>query len=176
MLGQCHTAEGADADTAFLLGKDTNTFRDIVDGLLSGSDVLKLPAEKNPETRAKLIELQTEFNQYQQSVTGILANIESFIAAKQAEQLLFKDNEALKQRIGGLLDTFRAARDDWGLSFWMLLSSALVALLAAIGAWLGWQMLPLVIMLSSIVGAVVGTTLIVAARLGRKILVVTSCL
>jgi len=29
-------------------------------------------------------------------------------------------------------------------------------LLAAIGAWLGWQMLPLVIMLSSIVGAVVG--------------------
>lgn len=128
-----HTAEGADADTAFLLGKDTNTFRDIVDGLLNGSDVLKLPAEKNPETRAKLIELQTEFTQYQQSVTGILENIDSFIAAKQAEQLLFKDNEALKQRIGGLLDTFRAARDDWGLSFWMLVSCASAALLAAIG-------------------------------------------
>ena len=29
-------------------------------------------------------------------------------------------------------------------------------LLAAIGAWLGWQMLPLVILLSSLVGAVVG--------------------
>ena len=42
-------------------------------------------------------------------------------------------------------------------------------LLAAIGAWLGWQMLPLIIMLSSIVGAVVGITLIIAARLGRNV-------
>ena len=42
-------------------------------------------------------------------------------------------------------------------------------LLAAIGAWLGWQMLPLVILLSSMVGAVVGITLIVVARHGRNI-------
>lgn len=42
-------------------------------------------------------------------------------------------------------------------------------LLAAIGAWLGWQMLPLVIILSSVVGAVVGITLIVVARHGRNI-------
>ncbi|MDE2311148.1 MAG: prepilin peptidase, partial [Betaproteobacteria bacterium] len=42
-------------------------------------------------------------------------------------------------------------------------------LLAAIGAWLGWQMLPLVILLSSLVGAMVGITLIVAARHGRNI-------
>ncbi|HUX90927.1 MAG TPA: A24 family peptidase [Gallionellaceae bacterium] len=42
-------------------------------------------------------------------------------------------------------------------------------LLAAIGAWLGWSMLPLVIMLSSVVGAVVSITLIIAARHGRNI-------
>jgi leader peptidase (prepilin peptidase) / N-methyltransferase len=42
-------------------------------------------------------------------------------------------------------------------------------LLAAIGAWLGWQVLPLVILLSSVVGAVVGIILIVLARLGRNI-------
>ena len=42
-------------------------------------------------------------------------------------------------------------------------------LLAAIGAWLGWQMLPLVILSSSLVGAVVGITLIVAARHGRNV-------
>ncbi len=34
-------------------------------------------------------------------------------------------------------------------------------LLAAVGAWLGWQMLPLVILLSSLVGAAIGLTLIV---------------
>lgn len=42
-------------------------------------------------------------------------------------------------------------------------------LLAAIGAWLGWQMLPLVILLSSVVGAIVGITLIVAVKHGRDI-------
>jgi leader peptidase (prepilin peptidase)/N-methyltransferase len=34
-------------------------------------------------------------------------------------------------------------------------------LLAAIGAWLGWQLLPLVILLSAVVGSVVGIALIV---------------
>jgi leader peptidase (prepilin peptidase)/N-methyltransferase len=42
-------------------------------------------------------------------------------------------------------------------------------LLAAIGAWLGWKMLPLVILLSSAVGAVVGIALIVLARRGREV-------
>ena len=42
-------------------------------------------------------------------------------------------------------------------------------LLAALGAWLGWQMLPLIILLSSLVGAVVGITLIVALKHGRNI-------
>ena len=42
-------------------------------------------------------------------------------------------------------------------------------LLAALGAWLGWQMLPTIILLSSVVGATVGITLIVVARRGRNI-------
>lgn len=41
-------------------------------------------------------------------------------------------------------------------------------LLAAIGAWLGWKALPLVILLSSFVGALVGITLIVLARHERQ--------
>ena len=42
-------------------------------------------------------------------------------------------------------------------------------LLAALGAWLGWQMLPAIILLSSVVGAAVGLTLIVAVRHGRNV-------
>jgi leader peptidase (prepilin peptidase)/N-methyltransferase len=42
-------------------------------------------------------------------------------------------------------------------------------LLAAIGAWLGWKVLPLVILLSSFVGAVIGVLLIVLARRGRNV-------
>jgi leader peptidase (prepilin peptidase) / N-methyltransferase len=42
-------------------------------------------------------------------------------------------------------------------------------LLAAIGAWLGWPMLPLVILLSSLVGAIIGIALIVLAKRGRNV-------
>lgn len=42
-------------------------------------------------------------------------------------------------------------------------------LLAALGAWLGWGMLPTVILLSSLVGAGVGIALIVFARHGRNV-------
>lgn len=41
-------------------------------------------------------------------------------------------------------------------------------LLAAIGAWLGWKMLPSVILLSSLVGAIVGISLIVFTKHGRN--------
>ena len=40
-------------------------------------------------------------------------------------------------------------------------------LLAALGAWLGWAMLPTVVILSSVVGAIVGIGLIVLAKRGR---------
>jgi len=42
-------------------------------------------------------------------------------------------------------------------------------LLGALGAWMGWQMLPAIILLSSIVGAVVGISMIVFARHGREV-------
>lgn len=42
-------------------------------------------------------------------------------------------------------------------------------LLGALGAWFGWQMLPLIILLSSLVGAVVGISLMVFARHGRNV-------
>lgn len=42
-------------------------------------------------------------------------------------------------------------------------------LLAALGAWMGWQILPLTILLSSVLGAAVGIALIVLAKIGRGV-------
>ncbi|SES96038.1 type 4 prepilin peptidase 1 Aspartic peptidase. MEROPS family A24A [Nitrosomonas marina] len=44
-------------------------------------------------------------------------------------------------------------------------------LLAAIGAWLGWSILPLVILFSSLVGAMVGVGLIIAAKLNKDVMI-----
>ncbi|MEQ1662620.1 MAG: prepilin peptidase [Thiobacillus sp.] len=42
-------------------------------------------------------------------------------------------------------------------------------LLAALGAWLGWQMLPVVILLSSVVGAVIGIAMIALVKHDRRV-------
>lgn len=42
-------------------------------------------------------------------------------------------------------------------------------LLAAIGAWFGWQLLPAVLLLASVVGSIIGIGLIVLAKHGREV-------
>ncbi len=127
------TSEGVNPETAFLLGKDTNTFRDITEGFLNGSDVLRLSATKDQDTRDKLTELQTAFAEYQQSVASILGNLQNFIAAKQSEQLIFTENEALKQRLTSLQKSYRTEQDSLNWTFWAMLACAGLALLSAAG-------------------------------------------
>jgi twitching motility protein PilJ len=127
------TSEGVNPETAFLLGKDTNTFRDIVDGFLNGNENLRLAKTTEPDTREKLTELQTLFGEYQKSITLILGNLRNFVAAKKAEELIFKENEALKNRVSELQQTYRDKQDSSTLYFWLMLVSVFFALLAAAG-------------------------------------------
>ena len=127
------TSEGVNPETAFLLGKDTNTFRDITEGFLNGSDVLRLTATKDKDGRDKLGELQTTFAEYQLSVSSILGNLQNFIAAKQSEQLIFTENETLKQRLTTLQQTYRSEQDSLTWSFYAMLLAATLALVAAFG-------------------------------------------
>jgi len=127
------SSEGVNPETAFLLGKDTNTFRDIIEGFLNGSDQLRLARVTEPETREKLLELQAAFGEYQKSIAQILGNLQNFIAAKQAEELIFKENEALKQRLTDIQQSYRADQDSLTLPFWLMLLAVATALLSAAG-------------------------------------------
>ncbi len=93
------TPDGINQDTAFLLGRDANTFHDIVIAFLDGSPVMRLPATTHPEARARLVELRTQFETYRQELATLLGNLADFIAAKEAERTLFSDNEALRERL-----------------------------------------------------------------------------
>ncbi len=42
-------------------------------------------------------------------------------------------------------------------------------LLAAVGAWMGWQVLPVVILLASLVGAISGIAIMIATRRGKEV-------
>ena len=127
------TAEGVNPETAFLLGKDANTFSNIVDGFLNGSEILRLPVTKDQETRDRLTELQTTFAEYQKLVSQVMANLQKFVGAKQAEILIFNENEQLKQSLTALQKLYRAEQDSSDWSFWAMLASGFMALLTAGG-------------------------------------------
>ena len=58
-----------DPEVSFLLGKDTNTFRDTLQGLLEGSESLRIARVGDAELRGKLGELQSAFKEYQRAVS-----------------------------------------------------------------------------------------------------------
>jgi twitching motility protein PilJ len=86
-----------DPEVAFLLGKDTNTFRDTLQGLLEGSEVLRIERVADAEMRAKLAELQKSFEEYRRAVGDILGGQAQLVDAKRAAFDIFKDSEALLQ-------------------------------------------------------------------------------
>ncbi|HEY5897305.1 MAG TPA: methyl-accepting chemotaxis protein [Burkholderiales bacterium] len=84
-----------DPEVAFLLGKDTNTFRDLLLGLLQGNEALRITRVSDAEIRGKLGELETAFKQYQAGVSQILGNMQRLVNAKRATRDIFNDSEAL---------------------------------------------------------------------------------
>jgi twitching motility protein PilJ len=91
MLG----ADVIDPEVAFLMGKDTTTFRELLQGLTKGSDVLRVSAAKDPEQQAKLGELDKAYQEFQAAVASILGNLQALVNAKQAGRRVVDDSEPL---------------------------------------------------------------------------------
>jgi twitching motility protein PilJ len=89
------TGDVVDPEVAFLLGKDTNTFRDTLQGLLQGSTTLRIARVGDADTRGTLAQLDTAFKQYQAGVSNILGNMQRLVNAKRASRDLFNDSETL---------------------------------------------------------------------------------
>ena len=124
-----------DPEVAFLLGKDTNTFRDTLQALLQGSPALRIARVEDAEMRAKLTELQAGFAEYQKAVNSILGNQARLVGAKRASFEMFNDSESLLQAAEKLNDAFEA---DLGsrranLVALVVLGAAALALLFLIG-------------------------------------------
>jgi twitching motility protein PilJ len=88
-------ADVVDPEVAFLFGKDTNTFRNILQGLLQGNDSLRIVRVAEPEMRAKLGELDSAYKEYQRAANEILGNMQRLVNAKRASRDMFNESEAL---------------------------------------------------------------------------------
>ncbi|NJD26093.1 MAG: methyl-accepting chemotaxis protein [Betaproteobacteria bacterium] len=118
------TLVGADEispEVAFLLGKDTNAFRDILQGLTRSA-----ASDKDADTRAKIDELNKAFKSYQLAIGAILGNLQPLVIAKQGGARIFRGSEDLLKATDELAKGYQAELANRGL-FGVILF-ALVAL------------------------------------------------
>jgi len=73
-------------EVAFLLGKDTNNFRELLQGLARNAD---------GESRSKVESLETAFKDYEAAIAGILGNMQPLVLSKQAGSRIYRDSEEL---------------------------------------------------------------------------------
>ncbi len=115
-----------DPEVAFLLGKDSGTFRDIMAGLLRGSDTLRLPAVRSEEARATLAELQKRFTAYEAGTATILTNMPRLVVAKQAARSINTESDGLLADTTRLTEAYELST----LRAWTLVAAIVFAVLA----------------------------------------------
>jgi twitching motility protein PilJ len=124
-----------DPEVAFLLGKDTNTFRDTVQGLLQGNPAQRISRVEDPEMRGKVGELQAGFADYQRAVNDILGNQARLVGAKRASFDMFNDSESLLQAAERLNTAYEQNLGSrrYNLILLLAVSAAALVLLLLIG-------------------------------------------
>ncbi len=109
-------------EVAFLLGKDTNTFRDMLQNLNKG----------NADTQEKTSQLEAAFKDYQTAVGGILGNMQPLVLSKQAGARIFHESEELLQLTNTLAEAYQDERSNRAIFFIsiLVLSAAAIAVLS----------------------------------------------
>jgi twitching motility protein PilJ len=118
-----------DPEVAFLLGKDTNTYRDTLQGLLQGSEAMRIARVQDAELRGKLGELQAAFADYQRAVSDILGNQARLVGAKRAAFQMFNDSESLLQSAEKLGQAYEAELGGRQLNYLIIGAMGVLALL-----------------------------------------------
>lgn len=99
-------------EVAFMLGKDTNAFRDLLQGLAHGSESLRLSGRNDADSREKLLALESAFQDYQKASAAILGNLQPLAQAKQAGSRIFRESDDLLRATDGLASTYQQVLSD----------------------------------------------------------------
>jgi twitching motility protein PilJ len=127
------TVEGVSPEAVFLLGKDLNTFEELIDGLSQGSEALRLGAARDPQVRERLEALRQQYQTTRTEASAILGNLQALVGAREAQQAIIADSEPLRLGLQSLQDSL-AGRTGLNLVWLALLAlAAALALVAAAG-------------------------------------------
>jgi twitching motility protein PilJ len=126
--GELQRLQGTSQDTVFQLGKDLNAFREITEGLLSGSAELRLAASREGPTRDALQLLLKQTDATRNQAAAIVANLQGLVAARDAQAAVMKDNESLRRGLDEVQQGLASA-GTFGAGHWIgaLLSLGLMA-------------------------------------------------
>ena len=123
------SSDEIDPEVAFLLGKDTGTFKDILNGLLKGNDSLRIPAVHAEDARVTLVELQKRFATYEAGVNAILQNMQRLVVAKQAGRGITQESEPLLADVTKLTADYDGQTASRNFAFWAAMTFAFFALI-----------------------------------------------
>ncbi|WP_439586246.1 methyl-accepting chemotaxis protein [Hydrogenophaga sp.] len=124
---------GVSPEAVFLLGKDLNTFREITNGLLKGSDELRLRAAADPQIRERLEALLKLYEETRVEAGAILGNLQGMVSAREAQASIISDSEPLRLGLQKLQGDLSLRSGLGGGELIALALSAAFAVLCAIG-------------------------------------------
>ncbi|WP_372657440.1 methyl-accepting chemotaxis protein [Hydrogenophaga sp.] len=127
------TMEGVSPEAVFLLGKDLNTFREISDGLLGGSEELRLNAARDPQVRERLEALLALYAETRTEAGAILGNLQGLVSAREAQVKIIEESEPLRLGLQKLQADLSSRSGLGGGQLAALTLAALFALLCAVG-------------------------------------------
>lgn len=127
------TLEGVSPEAVFLLGKDLNSFKEIGNGLLSGNADLRLKAATDEQVRERLQSLLKLYEVTNAEAGGILGNLQGLVAAREAQNAIVGDSEALRVGLEELQRGLSGQTGLSGLQLAVMLAAAAFALLCAGG-------------------------------------------
>jgi twitching motility protein PilJ len=114
----------------FLIGKDTNDLRALIQALESGSDPMQLSPIRDPEARAKLAELKKTFTGFEQNASPILRELQKLVSARQAGAKLVATSEQLQTSVKEVQDGMQGEATGWTLPAVLVLALVLIGVLA----------------------------------------------
>ena len=127
------TMEGVSPEAVFLLGKDLNSFKEIGEGLLDGSQELRLAPTRDEQTRERLTALLKMYEETRAQAGGILGNLQGLVSARDAQTAIVAESEPLRKELEGLQDKLSSVSGLGLTGLLLLLIPAALALLAALG-------------------------------------------
>ena len=127
------TMEGVSPEAVFLLGKDLNSFKEIGEGLLDGSQELRLAPTRDEQTRERLTALLKMYEETRAQAGGILGNLQGLVSARQAQTAIVAESEPLRKELEGLQDKLSSVSGLGLTGLLLLLIPAALALLAGLG-------------------------------------------